>query len=195
MILAASMQWNRLAVADDVLRLKRRDPDALTLLINRYQHRLYRYLLRFVREPATAQDLFQQTWLRVVETIGRFDAARSFEAWLFALAHNLAIDHLRRKRTESLDEPAAEVEAAASGLDALERAIASERAQILVSAVSELPAVYREVLALRFEEDMKLEEIAHVVGAPLPTVKTRLRRALIGLREVLARRLGEGGSI
>jgi RNA polymerase sigma factor (sigma-70 family) len=64
-------------------------------MISRYQHRLYRYLLRLVREPAAADDLFQQTWLRVMEKIGRYDARRNFESWLFSVAHNLAIDAWR----------------------------------------------------------------------------------------------------
>jgi RNA polymerase sigma-70 factor (ECF subfamily) len=149
-------------------------------LIGQYQHRLYRYLFRFVNEPATAEDLFQQTWLRVVERIGKFDESRSFEPWLFAIAHNVAMDYLRKRKPESLEEPDLEPETA--GIDALDQCLASERAEILMAAMSGLPASYREVLTLRFEEDMKLEEIARVVNAPLPTVKTRLRRALIDLR-------------
>ena len=69
------------------------DPNALSELITRYQNRLYRYLLRMVQQPAEAEDLFQQTWLRVVEKIRSFDTRRNFDAWLFTLARNLAIDH------------------------------------------------------------------------------------------------------
>src|SRR5215467_11049343 len=90
------------AVDADVVRLRRGDLNALSELITRYQNRLYRYLLRMVREPAEADDLFQQTWLRVVEKIRSFDARRNFDAWLFTLARNLAIDHLRRIRPQSL---------------------------------------------------------------------------------------------
>src|SRR5690349_24184282 len=95
------------AVDADVVRLRRSDLNALSELINRYQNRLYRYLLRIVRQPAEAEDLFQQTWLKVIEKIGTFDASRNFDAWLFTLARNLAIDHLRRVRPRSLDEPLA----------------------------------------------------------------------------------------
>jgi RNA polymerase sigma factor (sigma-70 family) len=95
------------AVDADVVRLRRGDLNALSELITRYQNRLYRYLLRIVRQPAEAEDLFQQTWLRVVEKIRSFDASRNFDAWLFTLARNLAIDHLRRIRPQSLDEPLA----------------------------------------------------------------------------------------
>jgi RNA polymerase sigma factor (sigma-70 family) len=95
------------AVDADVVRLRRGDLNALSELITRYQNRLYRYLLRLVRQPAEAEDLFQQTWLKVVEKIRSFDASRNFDAWLFTLARNLAIDHLRRIRPQSLDEPLA----------------------------------------------------------------------------------------
>src|ERR1700758_4302439 len=96
------------AVDADGVRLRRGELNALSELITRYQNRLYRYLLRMVRQPSEAEDLFQQTWLRVVEKIGSFDASRNFDAWLFTLARNLAIDHLRRVHPQSLDEPLAE---------------------------------------------------------------------------------------
>lgn len=172
----------------DVLRLRRGDLDALAGLVERYQHRLYRYLLRLVHQPAEAEDLFQQTWLRVASQIRRFDPRRSFDAWLFTLARNLAIDHLRRTRPESLDEresnhtPAALRARDTPPVDAM---ISREHSGFVASAMESLPILYREVLALRFEEEMKLEEIAQVLGAPLSTVKSRLRRGLEDLRETL----------
>ena len=185
-----------MGVDSDVARLRRGDLDALSDLITRYQNRLYRYLLRMVRQPSEAEDLFQQTWLRVVERIRSFDPKRSFEAWLFTVARNLAIDHLRRVRPESLDEPTSDAASSESAADRLtsrepapfDRAFASERSSQVASAVAELPVMYRDVLALRFEEEMKIEEIAQVVGAPLSTVKTRLRRSLEQLRRGLETR-------
>jgi len=184
------------AVDTDVARLRRGDLDALSELIARYQNRLYRYLLRMVRQPAEAEDLFQQTWLKVVEKIRSFDTSRNFDAWLFTLARNLAIDHLRRIRPQSLDEPLAgdeRVETAAERIPSdergpFDRAFAAERRSRIGTAMQELPLIYREVLVLRFEEEMKIEEIAQVTGAPLSTVKTRLRRSLAQLRQELEAR-------
>ena len=164
---------------EDLARLRGCDPDALAELINRYQHRLYRYLVRLA--PEAAEDLFQQTWLRVVESIRHYDPRRGFDAWLFAIAHNLAIDHLRRRAPASLGEPGEEW-LAAPDPDACERLLAGERRAAVAAAMSELPSLYRETLSLRFEEDMKLEEIAEAVGAPLATVKSRQRRGLEALR-------------
>jgi RNA polymerase sigma-70 factor (ECF subfamily) len=174
------------AEQDETARLRRRDPVALACVVGRYQHRLYRYLLRLVREPAAADDLFQQTWLNVMRQIGRYDARRSFDTWLFAIAHNAAMDLLRRRPGESLDEagdayPATEP-------DALSAAIAAERADILAAELAGLPAPYREALTLRFEEGMKLEEMAEVTHAPLSTVKSRVQRALECLRQRMAAR-------
>jgi RNA polymerase sigma-70 factor, ECF subfamily len=175
----------------DVARLRRGDLDALAALVERYQHRLYRYLLRLVRQRAEAEDLFQQTWLRVASQIRRFDTRRSFDAWLFTVARNLAIDHLRRAHPERLEEkdPAefmrTPLALRASGPPPVDAMIAGEHSRFVATAMEELPILYREVLALRFEEEMKLEEIAQVLGAPLSTVKSRLRRGLENLRESL----------
>jgi len=181
----------------ELTRLRSGDLDALTVLVERYQNRLYRYLLRLVKQPGTAEDLFQQTWLRVMERISSYDPRRNFESWLFSVAHNLAIDHLRRYRPESLDEPlpsghTREELLPGAGPSALEALLTSERKSWISDAMTELPVVYREVLTLRFEEEMKLEEIAAVLVVPLSTVKTRLHRGLKGLRQLLGEKFEIG---
>lgn len=193
---SANGREGRVAVDNDVARLRRGDVDALSELISRYQNRLYRYLLRIVRQPAEAEDLFQQTWVRVVEKIRSFDPSRNFDAWLFTLARNLAIDHLRRIRPASLDEPlpndtTGETRAeklASRDAAPFDQAVERERARNVAAAVTDLPLIYREVLSLRFEEEMKIEEIAQVLGTPLSTVKSRLRRSLEQLRQSLETR-------
>lgn len=188
---ASVMEELPVALDADVARLRHGDLDALATLVQRYQHRLYRYLLRLVRRPADADDLFQQTWLRVASQIRRFDVRRNFDAWLFTLARNLAIDHLRRIRPESLEDlnesESAHVPLAlrASTPSSIETIIAREHSRYVFAAMDNLPVLYREVLALRFEEEMKLEEIADVTGAPLSTIKSRLRRGLLSLRDTL----------
>lgn len=174
------------AEEDELARLRRRDPVAVACMVERYQQRLYRYLVRLVGQTSLADDLFQQTWLHVVRQMDRYDARRSFDIWLFAIAHNAAMDLLRRKPGESLDEDGAGWPA--SGPDALALAITAERAAILASEMDALPALYREALTLRFEDGMKLEEIAEVTGAPLSTVKSRVQRALESLRRSITSR-------
>lgn len=174
-------------VSGDILAVQKGDPEAFASLLGRYQNRLYRYLLRWVHEPASAEDLFQQTWMRVIQNIRRFDAKRNFDAWLFAVARNIAIDYLRRRRPASLEEPVGE-DLTLAGAFAIEipgpldQVLRSEKMELVRRALESQPPVYREILSLRFEEEMKLEEIAEVLSVPLGTVKTRLARALERLR-------------
>ena len=186
-----------MTIDTEAARLRSGDAEVLTQLVERYQHRLYRYLLRLVSRPSTAEDLFQQTWLRVMERIKYYDPRRSFEGWLFAVAHNLAIDYLRRRQPESLDEPLPSGETPSDlrrsgNPGALELLLYKERADLVLEAVSELQVGFREVISLRFEEEMKLEEIATVLALPMGTVKTRLHRALKALRLILAKKIEIG---
>jgi RNA polymerase sigma-70 factor (ECF subfamily) len=174
-------------VSGDILAVQNGDPEAFASLLGRYQNRLYRYLLRWVHEPASAEDLFQQTWMRVIQNIRRFDAKRNFDAWLFAVARNIAIDYVRRRRPASLEEPLGDdfflSDALATGAPGpLDQVLRSEKIESVRRALESQPPVYREILSLRFEEEMKLEEIAEVLSVPLGTVKTRLARALERLR-------------
>lgn len=187
------------AVDADVARLRRGDLNALSELIARYQNRLYRYLLRMVWQPSEAEDLFQQTWLRVVEKIRSFDGSRNFDAWLFTLARNLAIDHLRRIRPQSLNEELRDNARGETVVDRipskdqtpLDHTLAAERRMQISEAMAGLPFVYREALTLRFEEEMKIEEIARITRVPVSTVKSRLRRSLEQLRSTLVTQYGE----
>jgi RNA polymerase sigma-70 factor, ECF subfamily len=189
----ASVWEGRLGIDAAVVQLRRGDPDALATLMARYQNRIYRYLLRLVRQPADAEDLFQQTWIRVAEKIRSFDTSRNFDAWLFTLARNLAFDYLRRMRPASLDEPSSAdapedtmISRLASGDPGpFEQLLARERAGRLAQALDNLPLSYREVVTLRFEEEMKIEEIALVLSTPVATVKSRLYRSLAQLRQIL----------
>src|SRR5262250_2527989 len=83
--------------------LRRRDPDLLNRLIEQYQHRLLRYLVYLTRNRELAEDLFQETWIRVLERGHQYDGKHEFSTWLYALARNLTIDYLRKKSPASLD--------------------------------------------------------------------------------------------
>ena len=176
----------------EAMRLRSGDLDALAVLMDRYQHRLYRYLLRIVTQQSAAEDLFQQTWLRVMERIQKYDPERGFEGWLFSVAHNLAIDYLRRRQPQSLDEPAFSGKrhselARSEDAGALNWLLSREKTDLVLRAITDLPPAFREVITLRFEEEMKLEEIADTLSVPMGTVKTRLHRALKALKHSLVK--------
>jgi len=170
--------------------LRRRDPDLLDALIEQYQHRLLRYLLHLTGNRATAEDLFQETWLRVLEKGHLYDGRNRFVTWLMSIAHNLAIDHLRKRSPDSLDEmrepeDGAAFEPEANGPSPLDVAVARQEHEMFDAALSKVPPLFREVLVLRFQEQMKLEEIAQLVGIPVATVKTRVYRGVMALRPAL----------
>lgn len=172
--------------------LRRRDPDLLDRLIEQYQYRLLRYLLFLTGSKDTAEDLFQETWLRVLERGRQYDGKWEFGAWLFAIARHLVIDLRKRKQPQSRDpfteqgEDVKPLEVETTGdPSAFELLAQREEGERLARALARLPAVYREVLVLRFQEDFALEEIAAVSDAPLSTVKSRLYRGLEALRELV----------
>jgi RNA polymerase sigma-70 factor (ECF subfamily) len=168
--------------------LKRQDADLLDELIVRYQHRLLRYLLYLTGNREVAEDLFQETWMRVLLRGSQYNGNARFDTWLFTIARNLLID-LRRKRTmASLDEmcEAAEderpFEVASDEPNPFDHYKSQEDAKRVTEALITLDPLHREVLVLRFHEDLALEEIAKVTHAPLSTVKSRLYRGLAALK-------------
>jgi RNA polymerase sigma-70 factor (ECF subfamily) len=165
--------------ADEIARgLRRRDPDLLDSLIEQYQHRLLRYLISLVHERQTAEDIFQETWIRVLEQGHRYDPRHNFVTWLLTIARNLAIDNMRRKRPDALEELPPTCEPEMAGPGAFDIAVQHEQAKRLDTALDRIPNEQREAILLRFQEGMSLDEIAAVTKSPLSTVKSRLYRGL-----------------
>jgi RNA polymerase sigma-70 factor, ECF subfamily len=171
--------------------LRRRDPDLLDRLIEQYQQRLYRYLLFLTGNPPLAEDLFQETWIRVLERGSQYNGKSKFDSWLFAIARNLVIDASRRKRISSLEDlgdpdggtPYDPADEKASSV--LQMLVSRENEQSVQLSLLKIPSYYREVLLLRFSEDLGLEEIATVTATPISTVKSRLYRGLAALKTAM----------
>lgn len=164
-------------------QLQEGDERALAQLMQRYQGPLYGFLSR--RVGSAADDLFQETWIRIVRARERFDTERRFAAWLYQIANNLCRDRYRR-------------------VDAMRRAVDSFRAEdetlreapatpalaegdSMRERVLALPDRLREVLVLRYYEDLGEEEMSRVLGVPRGTIKSRLHAAVKALREGIAR--------
>src|SRR3989440_9586474 len=163
--------------------LRRRDPDLLDRLIEQYQHRLLRYLVYLAGNRELAEDLFQETWIRVLERGHQYDGKHEFSTWLYAVARNLTIDYLRKKSPVSLDgmmedEERSPLEPVDTRPMAWEVVAQHEQSERVSSALVSIPAEYREAVVLRFQEGLALNEIATVTGARLGTVKSRLYRGL-----------------
>jgi RNA polymerase sigma-70 factor (ECF subfamily) len=176
--------------------LKRQDVGLLDELIVRYQHRLLRYLLYLTGNREQAEDLFQEVWMRVLVRGSQFNGQARFDTWLFTIARNLVID-LKRKRTcSSLDElfeaggdddRPMSFEVAGDEPTPFDRFANLEDRERIAAALMQLDTIYREVLVLRFHEELSLEEISKVTRAPLSTVKSRLYRGMAAIKPKLER--------
>ncbi len=178
--------------------LRARDTELLAELVERCQHRLVRYLLYLTGRREYAEDLAQETWIRVLQRGSQYNGRQRFDPWLFAIARNLAIDYLRKKgkatHTLSLpDDHDAVLLLPSSGPSPFEAAARSQDAMRLAGLLKILPPLYREALLLRFQEDMSLPEIAQVVGAPVTTVSSRIYRGLATLRTAFEEGDSHGG--
>ena len=174
--------------------LRERDMELLADLVEHCQHRLVRYLLYLTGRREYAEDLAQETWIRVLQRGSQYNGRQRFDPWLFAIARNLAIDDLRKKRkgaqtNSSPDDSDAILLLPSSDASPFEAAARSEDAMRLAGRLQILPPLYREALLLRFQEDLSLQEIAQVLGAPVTTVTSRIYRGLAALRSALE----EGG--
>ncbi len=182
---ASAQQQENLAISRG---LKQRDMQLLDSLILSYQHRLFRYLLYLTSSRELAEDLFQETWMRVLQRGAQYNGAARFDTWLFTIARNLVID-VRRKRTMvSLEELCAAAEneqayePAANDPTPFDTCLMRENGDRVAEAMLTLDPLSREVLVLRFHEELALEEIAKMTRAHLSTVKSRLYRGLATLK-------------
>lgn len=172
--------------------LRRRDPELLDRLIERYQHRLLRYLVFLTGNRYLAEDIFQETWIRVMERGRQYNGKSKFDTWLFAIARHLVIDWSRKKATTSLEALQEQYgnehsfDVPSSGPSPFDAVTSSENRASVQAALGRLDSMHREVLVLRFHEELSLEEIATVTNAPLSTVKSRLYRGLAALKPAFA---------
>ena len=175
-----------------ILRCREGDQDAIRQLVESYQHSVYYLVRRSVGNEEDARDITQEAFVRAIGALDRFDLSRPFRNWIFRIASNLAIDHHRRARLRTVsidvgdDDPAGRrspilVDSADRPDEVHEKSWLSDR---LAQAVEQLPHRYRTVVHLRHREQLSYDEIAGVLDIPLGTVKARLHRAHLRLREI-----------
>ncbi len=182
--------------ADLVVRALAGREDGFEELVRRYQRPIVAYVYRMVGDYDSALDLAQEVFIKVYNSLGRYRPEFKFSTWIYRIAHNASIDHLRRAgnlRTEDM-------EVAGEGGSTFEKPFASkalspeqetergERRAEIEEVVRQLAPAYRELIVLRHSHDLSYDEIAEVTGLPLGTVKNRIFRAREAMRELLVAR-------
>jgi len=168
------------------LGLRQRDVAVLETLVEQYQYRLVRYLVSLLGRRDGVDDFVQETWLRVLERGKSYDGHSRFEPWLFRVARNIALDATRKRPMFSLDsnnDDGVRSLPASSEPSPYTLAARTRDAERLADSLQTLEPTYREALVLRFQEDLSLQEISVIVGAPVSTVASRIYRGLATLRQ------------
>ncbi|MCP4655164.1 MAG: sigma-70 family RNA polymerase sigma factor [bacterium] len=186
--------------AELVARALAGSQDAYHDLVRRFEKPVMSLILRMVQDPAQAEDLAQESFVKAFRNLRTYDPGRKFASWLFKIAHNTTIDHLRRRSPETVaieengslggdDGGPREHSETLRAPEALAPDRVIERSQVMAgleAAIAELRPRYREVLLLRFREGLAYQEIAEVTGLPIGTVKIHLHRARKQLAEAMA---------
>jgi RNA polymerase sigma-70 factor (ECF subfamily) len=191
-------EWVQLTDQEVVLHARAGQEAAYRELIRRYERPVFALLFRMVRDRELAEDLAQETFVKALNAIESYRPEFKFSSWIFKIANNAAIDHLRRRELDTLSldgSPHAETPEAMqatalqigarqeSPLDAVE---AKELGGAIESAIGRLRPEYRSCILLRHVEGRAYEEIAEILNLPLGTVKTYIHRARNELRTALA---------
>ncbi len=188
-----SMKINRESVSDKDLLfdLVNGDMDAFNVIVDRYKNRLFNFVYRFVHDADVAEDIVQETFLRVFRKRREYRAIANFSTWIFTIAGNLAKSELRRRkrwRLFSIDAGPDDEK----GFDILDTGLKPDRAaavrilgEHVQDSIDRLQSKYKEALILRDVEGMSYQQIAEVVGVPVGTVKSRVNRARLKLQKRL----------
>lgn len=170
------------------------DISAFDTLVQRWERKIQGAVYRIMGSGEDARDLAQETFLRAYRGLGSFKSEARFSSWLYQIALNLCRDRLRQRRgktlvsIEDLDPAtAARVDRSGPTVTAHDMVEAKDLGRIVAAAMSDLPEEQREVIVLKEYEGLTFQEIADTLGVPVSTVKTRLYRGLVQMRERLER--------
>lgn len=178
---------------DTIARALGGDQRAYERLVAKYERALFHHILRLVRSRDEVDDLVQETFIKAFAALGTYTPQYAFSTWLYKIATNHAIDHLRRRRvpTTSIDKPIAtrdgevQMELPDDTYRPDRPLVEDQRRTLLADAVAQLPDKYRRVIEMRHQQEMSYDDIAEALGLPLGTVKAHIFRA----RELLNRYL------
>ena len=172
---------------DLIAKARQGDVEAYNLLVSRWEKRIFNYLLRLVSNREDALDISQETFLKAYQNLRKLDDPARFSAWLFRIAHNLAMDHFRAGRRwqpeEDVPEPPGSEE-----LSAEDEAMHSIGRQSMLELIDDLSPEQRQVLTLKFVFNFGNSEVATILGKTEGAVKSLQHRALVSLQKQLEKR-------
>ena len=190
----SAASWNTLADGELVQSALAGRESGFEELVRRYQRPIAAYVYRMVGDYDSALDLTQEVFIKVYNSLARYRSEFKFSTWIYKIAHNAAIDHLRRHgaREQALSNgpegERTEMVLESRRLTPEQESERNERCSEIETVVQLLPHSYRELIVLRHSQDLSYDEIAEVTGLPLGTVKNRLFRAREAMRDQLVQR-------
>ena len=179
---------------DLIIGILRGRDDGFEELVRRYQRPITNYIFRMLNDYDSSLDVSQEVFIKVYNSLSRYSSEYKFSTWLYRIAHNAAIDHMRRNsmNSQSIETENADgtyqLQLESSGPTPEQDRERSEWRSEIESVVKCLPAAYRDLIVLRHSQDMSYDEIAEVTGLPLGTVKNRLFRAREMMRDIFVER-------
>ncbi len=184
---------------DIVERVIAGDTDSFSILVDRYQDRIYSAVLNYVSNPDDAVDVAQEAFVKAYTKLATFNRSSAFYTWIYRIALNAAVDFLRKKKSrpaDSLDD----ARYSQAGVEPVSKDPASDPEKVLVrsdnrralrEAIARLSDKLRSVIVLHDVEGLSQEEVAEILQVPIGTVKSRASRARMELRHLLSKQLGE----
>lgn len=183
----------QLTIRENIKKVKKGDRQAFEKIVTLFQSRIYHHCLRMIGSAHEAEDLAQEAFVRAYLNIHSFDEHRKFSSWLYRIATNLTIDHIRKRKPDyHLEDKVRHTEGLTmysrmASKDPLPEEVVEnlELRHYIQKNISELPPIYRSIIILRYIEEFPLKEISEILDIPLGTVKTRIRRGREALRKKL----------
>ncbi len=167
--------------------------EAFDILLKRHQNRVFNYILRIIKNEDIANDIFQETFVKAIMTIkqGRYTENGKFPAWISRIAHNLIIDYFRQEKSENLQSADLEDIDILNRKDLCEQTIedimiSEQITSDVRSLIEELPELQKQVLNMRYYQNLSFKEIAEITGVSINTALGRMRYAILNLRRIAA---------
>jgi len=168
---------------NDLVKEIKKDPELYSRIIERYQGKLFAYIYRLVGDKEEAEDLLQDVFIKSYRNLSSFDVERKFSSWIYRIAHNEAVNYIKRKSLkrfiswESITATKDKLEMSSVEEGADKAWLRKETEKEVDDAIEQLPLKYRQVLLLRYFSDKSYEEISDILGKPVNTVGTLIKRA------------------